>query len=39
MLEVEVADVQRFALKYAAMISFILFIGAVASGAIPFITR
>jgi CitMHS family citrate-Mg2+:H+ or citrate-Ca2+:H+ symporter len=38
MLGVEVADVQRFALKYAVLISFILFAGAVGSGAIPLVT-
>ena len=35
LLGVEVADVQRFALKYAALISLVLFVGAVLSGAIP----
>ena len=36
LLGVEVADVQRFALKYAVLISAVLLIVAIASGAIPF---
>ena len=35
LLGLEVADVQRFALKYAALLSLVLFAGALASGAIP----
>lgn len=35
LLEVEVADVQRFALKYAVLISFILLLSALLTGAIP----
>ncbi len=35
LLGVEVADVQRFALKYAALISLVLTLGAILTGAIP----
>ncbi|RXZ64984.1 CitMHS family transporter [Pelagerythrobacter rhizovicinus] len=35
LLGLEVADVQRFALKYAALLSLVLFAGTLASGAIP----
>ncbi|QIG78761.1 CitMHS family transporter [Stakelama tenebrarum] len=35
LLGVEVADVQRFALKYAALISLALTLGAILTGAIP----
>lgn len=35
LLGLEVGDVQRFALKYAVLICFILFAGAVLTGAIP----
>lgn len=36
LLQVEVADVQRFALKYAVLISFVLLFSALLTGAIPF---
>jgi len=35
LLEVEVGDVQRFALKYAILLCLVLFAGAVLTGAIP----
>ncbi len=35
LLGIEVADVQKFAVKYAVLLAFVLFAGAAVSGAIP----